>query len=107
MTKHKIFYVICDDLALRQKGLMGTLRVDVKQMLIESEPPIGIDFGDISALSLERMPGSGTVIRIESPNLTVFLSIIRFQLFQWFLVVNQSRTRALFNELSTRRAQEH
>jgi hypothetical protein len=102
LSSTKIIYIEGDQ--LRTRGIPAVKQLHLSETSIEifGDPSKSILFSDIQNISQERMPGSGSIIKIQAANRTIFISAIRWHFLGQILVVNYFKTQALFNYLSAR-----
>jgi hypothetical protein len=100
MPSTKIIYVEADQLRTSDTPVVKQLRASETAIEIIGDRPI--KFSDIQSISQERMSGSGTFIKVQTANRTVFISAIRWHFFGHIFVVNYFKTQAIFNYLNGR-----
>ena len=98
-VSYKVLYHVGESVSLKTKGATGRLSIEDDRLLIRGPPEISIPFESLRSVELLRMHGTGRMLKIEHATGRLFVSVIRFNLFGLFAVVNFFGTGRLEKEL--------
>lgn len=97
--KYKIFYHFGDELSTKTKVKTGSLLISENNIyLTESNSNIK-ELNNIVNVELSTIPGSGHCIKIYFDDFIIFISVIRFCLFESFVLVNYRKTMEVYKKL--------
>lgn len=97
--KYKIFYHFGDELSTKTKVKTGSLLISENNIyLTESNSHIE-ELNNIVNVELTTIPGSGHCIKIYCQDYNIFVSVIRFCLFDSFVLVNYRKTMEVYKRL--------
>jgi len=97
---YKIIYHCGDEITLKTKIKNGRLRLSDTQIDIKGPDRVIIPYGQINGAELFRLHGLGRMLRITHAEGILFVSVVRFSLFNVFAMINFSKTGRLHSELS-------
>jgi hypothetical protein len=100
--KYKIIYHDGEELSLKTKVKPGLLTLGESAILIAGPSPLEISFSSISYAVLFRLHGLGQMIKLTHDNRTIFLTVVRLNLFNYFAIINFFRAGELFKQLQSR-----
>jgi hypothetical protein len=95
----KVLYHVGVTVGFKTKPVFGRLRLEGGRLLIQGEPAVSIDVKSLRSVELVRPHGAGRMLKISHGEGTLFVSVIRFNLFGIFTVVNFFATGRLKQEL--------
>lgn len=100
MARYKIVFHIGSSIGLKTHADKGTIDLDQHQLVVSGKfSQASIALSAISSANLIKLGGIGTMIKVESEDETVFLSVIRFMIGQ-FAMTNYFATRRLHKALN-------
>jgi len=87
------------EIGLKTKGKTGRLSLEGGYLRIRGEPEVSIPLETLHSVELFRLHGTARMLKIVHERGTLFVSVIRFSLFGFFMVVNFFATGQLKQEL--------
>jgi len=96
---YKVLYHVGESVSLKTKAATGRLSLADDRVLVRGSPDVSIPFDSLRSVELIRLHGMGRMLKIVSVPDTLFVSVIRFNLFGFFAVVNFLATGRLHKEL--------
>lgn len=96
---YKVLFHIGEAVDLKTKVAIGRLSLEQDQLLIHGVTDITIPFDALRSVELFRLHGIGRMLKVCHTAGTLFISVIRFNLFGLFAVVNFFATGRLKLEL--------
>ncbi len=96
---YKVLYHVGETIDISTKGATGRLSLEDGLLEIVGAPRVAIPVETLLNVELFRMPGSARMLKIGHAAGTLFVSVIRFNLFGYFALVNFFGTRRLQCEL--------
>ena len=95
----KIIYHIGQEINLKTKTKTGTLEVFENKVVISGKGSLNFELKNIETIEMTRLNGLGRMIKINTKDDTIFLTVVRFCLFDLFAVVNFFKTGKLYQIL--------
>jgi hypothetical protein len=99
---YRVIYHIGDTVDLRTKAMVGRVLLTEDALTVAGPSPLQLPVRDIRSADLFRMHGLGRCIKISYDKGTVYISVIRFQLFGYFALINFFGTGELAGRLRGR-----
>jgi len=96
---YKVIYYRGPSIGLRTRTRNGHLAVRGNSLTISGDDELSIPGGAIRDVELFRLHGLCRMLRIEHDRGTLFVTVVRFCLFNWFALVNSFQTGRLHQEL--------
>lgn len=98
--KYKVIYHAGESIGLKTRVASGQLWVEDELVRIEGATPISIPLSQIQNLELFRLHGLGRMIKLVHTEGTLFLSVVRINLFGAFVIINFFKTGRLYETLN-------
>ncbi len=98
--KYKIIYHLGDEIDVKTKTMNGHATLTPQNFEISGSSNVTISVGEINNVELFRLHGLGRMLKIEYGNHTIFLTVVRFCLFNFFALIDFSKTGRLRDELN-------
>jgi hypothetical protein len=92
-------YHIGESIDIKTKVKSGKALLTDKGLIVEGPTPLSIDFSSMTSVEMFRLHNTGRMLKIVSASGTLFLSVVRFNLFGYFAMINFFRTGTLFEML--------
>jgi len=70
-----------------------------KTLILEGPTPLSLDLSSIMSVEMFRLHNTGRMLKVFSTSGTLFLSVVRFNFFGYFAVINFFKTGTLFEML--------
>lgn len=99
---YKVIYHIGNDLNLKTKVNSGTLTFDSEHVHISGSNPLVIAYLSFRNVEMLRLHGLGRIIKLTCSDITVFTSVVRLNLFGYFVIINYFKSGTLCEQLKTR-----
>lgn len=100
--KYKIIYYVGEDIGIKTKALSGELSFKSDSIFIQGEVLFNIPYSEIKTVELFRLHGTGRMLKLVCLDRTLFVSVIRLNVFECFVIVNFFATKRLFEEIQTK-----
>ncbi len=95
----KIVYFEGERIDLSTKFLSGTGRLEGQYLIIDGPSPHRFLRSEIKDMELFRQHGLGRMLRFSTPNGRFFMTVVRLNLFGYFVIINFWATGKLFKTL--------
>lgn len=99
MKKYRVVYHQGDQITLRTKAQSGRVYIENESLIIEGHEVISIPCSSIQEAKMFRMHGSFRMIHLISKDGSLFLTVVRLNLFGLFVIVNFLATGRLFRAI--------
>lgn len=99
--KYKIFYHFGDELSIKTKVKTGSLLISENNIFLTENNSNIKELDNIVDVELTTIPGSGHCIKICCQDYNLFVSVIRFSLFESFVLVNYRKTMEVYKKLKS------
>lgn len=96
---YKVLFFEGETVELSTKGRTGILSLKSDCLFIRTQPEVCITYDMLRSVELLRMHKMGRMLKVTHRDGAIFLTVIRFQLFGVFAVVNYFATGRLKQEL--------
>ena len=97
---YKVMYHVGPDISLKTKVNEGILTIRDGAVSIEGKAPFDLPLENITSVELFRLHGLGRMIKVCCGEQNLFVSVIRFNFFGYFALINFFGTGRLRDELS-------
>jgi len=97
----KIMYHVGESIDLKTKVKSGNALLTDNSFEIRGPLPLSIEFSSIKSVEMFRLHNLGRMIKIDFSSGILFLSVVRFNFFGYFAVINFLKTGALFEILKS------
>lgn len=104
MTR-RVLYHQGDAVGLKTKAKFGQLSLADEMLTIDGAAPVSIPIESLRSVELFRMNGLGRMLKVAHEKGTLFVTVIRWSLGDFFAIVNFVGTGRLRDELQTMIAQ--
>ena len=84
---YKIIYHAGKEIAIKTRALSGTADLDDDSLVVKNDSDIVVPFKDMESVSMFRLHGTCRMLRIIHSGGTLFLTVVRFDLWGYFAVV--------------------
>jgi hypothetical protein len=100
--RYKIIYHVGRELSLKTKVSSGTLTLQDDAVCISGVSALTIPFSDVTSVEMFRLHGLGRMLKLVCKERTVFLTVVRINLFGYFIIINFFRAGELYESLKER-----
>jgi hypothetical protein len=100
--RYKIIYHVGPELSIKTRVSAGTLTVQDDAACISGSSPLTIPFSDVTSVEMFRLHGLGRMLKLVCKERTVFLTVVRVNLFGYFVIINFFRAGELYESLKRR-----
>jgi hypothetical protein len=97
--RYKIIYHVGTELDIKTKVSSGTLIVEGDTIRISGSSPLTIPLRTVVSVEMFRLHGLGRMIKLVCTERTVFLTVVRFNLFGYFVLINFVKAGELYEAL--------
>jgi hypothetical protein len=98
-VKYKIFYHFGDELSTKTKVKNGFLLISENNIYLTESDSNTRKLDNIVNVDLTTIPGGGHCIKIYCSDFIIFISVIRFSMFESFVLVNYRKTMEVYKKL--------
>lgn len=98
---YRIIYHIGEEINLKTRALAGTAEVTNESLIIKGDPGAAIAIKDIRSVSMFCLHGTGRMIKVVHCGGTLFLTVIRVNLWGYFALVNFFATGDLCRQIES------
>jgi hypothetical protein len=98
-ANYKVIYHDGETIDLRTKVCSGRLTIDESHLRISSAFNVSIPINSLLSTELFRLHNTGRMVKIVHSQGTLFVSVIRFNLFGYFALINYFGTGSLHRRL--------
>jgi hypothetical protein len=99
---YRIIYHVGPELSVKARADSGTLTLLDDAICISSSSPLTIPFSDVTSVEMFRLHGLGRMLKLVCTERTVFLTVVRINLFGYFVIINFFRAGELYEALKQR-----
>lgn len=99
--KYRIAYHMGNRLDVKTKVDSGILTVNSGCIEISGARPLTIPNSALRSVELFRLHGLGRMVKMVYGDSMIFLTVVRFNLFGYFLLINFLKTGALYERLKS------
>ncbi len=100
--RYKIIYHVGPELSVKTRVSSGTLTLQDDAVCIAGSSPLTIPFSDMMGVEMFRLHGLGRMLKLVCKERTVFLTVVRINLFGYFVIINFFRAGELYESLKQR-----
>ncbi len=100
--RYKIIYHVGSELNVKTRADSGMLTLQDDAIRIASSSPLTIPFSDVTSVEMFRLHGLGRMLKLVCKERTVFLTVVRLNLFGYFVIINFFRAGKLYETLKQR-----
>ena len=93
--RYKVVYHPGPTIDLETKVTSGVLSLAKGKLAIEGKVPVSVPVDKIRAAELFRLHGLGTMIKVIHDGGSLFVTVPRFNLFGFFMLINYFKTKEL------------
>jgi hypothetical protein len=101
IMSYKIIYHCGNEINLKTRTKSGRLNLESDSLIISGKESISIPVECIVEVEMFRLQGLGRMLKVVHSEGTIFLTVVRFCLFDLFAMVNFLKTGKLHRELET------
>jgi hypothetical protein len=99
--KYKVIYHVGNDLSLKTKVHSGTLAFDSEHISISGRSPLIIAYSSFRDVEMFRLHGLGRMIKLVCADRIMFVTVVRLNLFGYFVIINFFKAGRLFENLKS------
>jgi hypothetical protein len=96
---YKIIYHVGNELTVKTKVSSGTLTFQDESVCFSGASALTIPFSAVTGVEMFRLHGLGRMIKMTCDGRTVFLTVVRLNLFGYFVVINFFKAGELYESL--------
>ena len=100
--RYKIVYHVGSELTLKTRANSGSLTVQDEAVSISGAWPLTIPYSEMVSVETFRLHGLGRVIKLVCKERTIFLTVVRINLFGYFIIINFFKAGELCESLKRR-----
>jgi hypothetical protein len=89
--RYKIIYHVGKELTLKTKVNSGTLTFQNDSICISGSSPLTVSLSEVTNVEMFRLHGLGRMIKLFCKERTIFLTVVRLNLFGYFVIINFSK----------------
>ena len=97
---YKVIYHCGDEITIKTKTKSGKLELTHNHIAISGKDNLTIPYEQIKEVELFRLQGLGRMLKITHRDGLLFVTVVRFCLFNMFAIVNFFKTGTLNRELN-------
>ena len=97
--RYKIIYHIGPEFTVKTKASSGTLTIEDDAACISGASVLTIPFSEVTSIEMFRLHGLGRVIKMVCTEGTIFLTVVRLNLFGFFVIINFFKAGELYEAL--------
>ncbi len=98
----KVIYHVGTELTLKTRVSSGSLIFQDEAASISGSSPLTIPFSEIINVEMFRLHGLGHMIKLVCKERTIFLTVVRINLFGYFLIISFFRAGELYETFKQR-----
>jgi hypothetical protein len=99
---YRIVYHVGTELSIKTRVESGTLTLRDDAICIRGSSPLTIPFSEVTSVEMFRLHGLGTMLKLVCKERIVFLTVVRINLFGYFVIINFFRARELYEAIKHR-----
>lgn len=96
---YRVIYHVGKELSLKTKVSSGRLSFERDAACISGSPGLRIPFSEMTSVEMFRLYGLGRMIKVVCRDRTIFMTVVRFSLFAYFVIINFFRAGELYEAL--------
>ncbi len=100
--RYSIIYHVGQELTIKTKVTSGILTFQDESVCISGTPDLRIPFSSVTSLEMFRLHGLGRMIKLVCNQGTIFLTVVRLNLFGMFIIINFFRAGQLYVSLKSK-----
>ena len=97
--RYKVIYHIGKELTIKTRVNAGTLTFQDDAVSISGSSALMIPFSEVTSVEMFRLHGLGRMIKMVCRERTIFLTVVRINLFGYFIIINFFRAGELYESL--------
>jgi hypothetical protein len=100
--RYRVIYHVGRELTMKTRVSSGSLTIQDDVISISASSPVTIPFSEIVSVEMFRLHGLGRMIKLACKERTIFLTVVRINLWGYFIVINFFRARELYETIKKR-----
>ena len=100
--EYKVIYHIGEQAGLTTKGLSGRVLLEEDILIVDGPDGLTIPYSAVHQVEIFRQHGGGSLIKLQTSDTCVFVTVPRLNVFGWFAIINYFKTHELFNAIKQR-----
>jgi hypothetical protein len=100
--RYKVIYYVGTELTIKTKVSSGSLTFQDEMVSISDSEPLTIPYSEMVSVEMFRLHGLGRMIKLVCKERTIFLTVVRINLFGYFVFINFFRAGELYESLKKR-----
>jgi len=97
--RYKVIYHVATELTLKTRVSSGRLTFQDGAVSISGATPLTVPYSEMVKVEMFRLHGLGRMIKLICKERTIFLTVVRINLFGYFIFINFFRTGELYESL--------
>jgi hypothetical protein len=97
--RYKVIYHVGQELTIKTKVSSGTLTFQDESLCISGTSALTIPFSSVTSVDMFRLHGLGRMIKMVCNERTIYLTVVRLNLFGYFVIINFFRAGELYESL--------
>jgi hypothetical protein len=97
--RYKIIYHVGKELTLKTKVNSGTLTFQNDSICISGSSPLTVSLSEVNNVEMFRLHGLGRMIKLLYKERTIFLTVVRLNLFGYFVIINFFKAGKLYEAI--------
>jgi hypothetical protein len=99
VRRYKVIYHVGPEFTIKTKVNSGILTVQEEGVSISGPSDVTVPFSSVTNLEMFRLHGLARIIKMVCKDRTIFLTVVRLNLFGYFVIVNVFRAGELYEAL--------
>jgi len=100
--RYKVIYHVGTELTLKMRVNSGSLTFQDEAASISGSAPLTIPYSEMVSVEMFRLHGLGRMIKLVCKERTIYLTVVRINLFGYFIIINFFRAGELYESLKKR-----
>jgi hypothetical protein len=99
---YKIIHHVGPELNIKTRVSSGILVLQDDAICISGSSPLNIPFSDVTDVEMFRLHGLGRMLKLICKERTVFLTVVRINIFGYFIIINFFKAGELYESIKQR-----
>jgi hypothetical protein len=100
--RYKVIYHVGTELTLKTRVSSGTLTFQDEAVSISGSAPLTVPYSEMVSVEMFRLHGLGRMIKLVCKERMIFLTVVRINLFGYFVIINFFRAGELYESFKKR-----
>jgi hypothetical protein len=98
--RYKIIYHVGDEINIKTKVAGGVLTLQDGAIQITGPSPFEVPLTTLTSVEMFRLHGLGRMLKLQTKDKTMFLTVVRFYVSGYFALINFLKTGELHKKLA-------